>query len=216
MLGENELRGLAEHVLRQSTADETEVLILGRASRLTRFANNYIHQNVAETGVQVRVRAALGQKVGVAATDDTTPDGLGRVVERAITLARLQAPDPFYPGLPRPDGGPQPAALGYAAATAAFTPEERGREAGVICGAATAANLIGAGAFSTGEEAIAVANSHGLWRYHLGTKARLTTVVMGPSGSGWASAVDTDAANINAEGVADRAVEHRQPGSGPD
>jgi hypothetical protein len=103
MLNEKTLHALAERALALSTADETEVLLLGQATHLTRFANNYVHQNVAETNVELRVRAALGSKVGVAVTNDTTPAGLAAVVERAVTLARLQAPDPYFTGLPDPE-----------------------------------------------------------------------------------------------------------------
>ena len=43
---------------------------------LTRFANNYIHQNVEETDTSITVRAVLGKKIGVATTDVVTPEGL--------------------------------------------------------------------------------------------------------------------------------------------
>jgi predicted Zn-dependent protease len=66
--------------------------------------------------------------------------------------------------------------------------------------------LTASGAFSTGEEAAAVANSHGLWRYHLSSKASLKTVVMGDTGSGWASVISTDVADVHAEAVAAQAV----------
>ena len=46
MLGEQELKDLAARALSMSKADQTEVLIFAPHSALTRFANNYIHQNV--------------------------------------------------------------------------------------------------------------------------------------------------------------------------
>jgi PmbA protein len=207
MLDQRELRALAEQVLDLSAADETEVLLLGRATRLTRFANNYIHQNTAETGLQIRVRAALGQRVGVAATDDSTPDGLRSVVERAVGLARLQADDPYFPGLPAPDGQVLPTDLGYVTATAGYTAEERARAVAVVCSAAATAKQVSAGAFETGEQTVSVANSHGLWRYHHSTCANLSMVVMGPTGSGWGSAAASDVGEIDAQVVAGEAVQ---------
>ena len=70
MLGETRIREIADKVLRLSGADQTEVMFFGDASQLTRFANNYIHQNVAETNTQVNVRVVLGKKIGVASTND--------------------------------------------------------------------------------------------------------------------------------------------------
>ena len=43
---------------------------------MTRFANNYIHQNVAETNTQVSVRAVVGKKIGVASTNDLSDEAL--------------------------------------------------------------------------------------------------------------------------------------------
>jgi predicted Zn-dependent protease len=209
MLSEHQLQALAQRVLGLSQADETEVLLLGQISRLTRFANNTIHQNVAESNVQVRVRATVGQQVGVATTDDVTDAGLAGVAERAVALARLQTADPFFTGLPGPDGAISGALidLGYAEATARCAPEVRARAAGVICDAAERAGLIGSGAFSTVEEAVAVGNSLGLWRYHVGTTAKLNTVVMAATGSGWASATSSDVADIHPAELAHEAVD---------
>jgi predicted Zn-dependent protease len=214
MLTEHSLQALAERALGLSTADETEVLIQGQASRLTRFANNYIHQNVAETNVQVRVRAALGQKVGVAATDDVSAEGLAAAVERATGLARLQAADPYFTGLPQKDRN-LVSELGYAPATAGHTPEERARGVKAVCAAAERVGLTASGAFSADEDAVAVANSHGLWRYHRSTKASLKTVIMGESGSGWASMISADVGDIDAEAVAAQAVNIAARGQNP-
>lgn len=206
MIEENELQGLAERILALSTADETEVLLLGQVSRLTRFANSYIHQNVAEANLTARVRAAFGQKVGVASTNDLTPSGLQAASEQATALARLQTPDPYFTGLPQPDGSSLPTHLGYTPATAGFRPEERAQAVSTICNAAETAGLVASGAFNTGEDVLAVANSHGLWRYHRSTEARLNTVIMGASGSGWACAASTDVAQIDAEALAGESV----------
>ena len=51
------LLAIGERVLACSSADETEVMVQQTAERLTRFANNAIHQNVEERSTLVRVRA---------------------------------------------------------------------------------------------------------------------------------------------------------------
>ena len=81
MLGENKIREITDQVLALSKANQTEVIVSTTESALTRFANSYIHQNVAESDTQVRVRVVYGKKVGVASSNDLSPDTLKRTVE---------------------------------------------------------------------------------------------------------------------------------------
>ena len=59
MLGRKKMREIARRVLSLSAADQTEVIIMSEDSGLTRFANSYIHQNVAERNVGLRVRTVV-------------------------------------------------------------------------------------------------------------------------------------------------------------
>ncbi|MFW6437738.1 MAG: PmbA/TldA family metallopeptidase [Armatimonadota bacterium] len=99
---------ICDGALAASTAEQTEVNVLGSDSGLTRFANNHIHQSVAETDATVLVRAVNGQQVGVASTNDTSEDGLRDVAERACALAEAASPDEEFPGLPAPAEEPAP------------------------------------------------------------------------------------------------------------
>ena len=56
MLGEKRIKELTDGILARSTADQTELVVLAGDSYLTRFANSTIHQNVAETDTEVRIR----------------------------------------------------------------------------------------------------------------------------------------------------------------
>ena len=65
MPGEKALKNLADRVMAMSQADQTEVVIFAPHSALTRFANSYIHQNVEQSDVDIRVRAVVGKKIAV-------------------------------------------------------------------------------------------------------------------------------------------------------
>jgi len=182
MIGRAQTEILLKRVLSLSSADETEVVLLGLDEQLTRFANNTIHQHVAETNRYVVVRAALGRRVGVAATNDLTDTGLERSVEAAIAAARLRPEDPDFPGLPDASGVPEVA--GFDEATAGCSPVERAQAVRMVCQRAEEAGCIAAGAFRTGVHEWAVANSHGLFAYHPATESDLTTVVRTEDGSG--------------------------------
>ncbi len=59
--GEREIQRLAREVLTAVDADQSEVVVTSGTSSLTRFANNYVHQNVQETDLSVTVRAVIGE-----------------------------------------------------------------------------------------------------------------------------------------------------------
>jgi PmbA protein len=211
--GEQELQRMAREVLNAVDADQAEVLIYGGTSALTRFANNYIHQNVQETDLNVRVRAVLGKKTGVAATDAVTPEGLRAVAERAVSLAKLQQDNEHFTSLP----SPQPIAVAPEpiAATAEFSPEQRAAIVATICHAAAKANLVAAGAFRSGESETAVMNSLGVWAYHADAAADINTVIMGETSSGYSEAWTRDVSEIDGSAIAAEAIDKAQRSANP-
>lgn len=213
MLGEPEVKRIARAVLGASRADQTEVEVFANDSALTRFANNYIHQNVEQSDVDVRVRAVIGQKIGVASTNDVSDDALARVAARAYELARHQRENEDFRSLPRPQ--PVPHADAFVERTARCGPEERAAVVGQICEAAARAALTAAGAYHTTARESAVASSLGVWAYHRQTQADINTVVMSETSSGYAARASKDAADIDGEAVAQEAVDVALRGVNP-
>ncbi len=213
MLGENKIREITDQVLALSKADQTEVIVNATESALTRFANSYIHQNVAENDVQVRVRVVYGKKIGVASSNDVSPDALRRTVETARAIAQLQREDPEFQSLPAPQTIQRVEA--FVDQTASFTPEQRAHVVGVLCKKAKAQNVVAAGAFSTTATETAVANSLGVFAYHPGTFADVSTVMMTDTGSGYASFTHQDARQVNAEALANEAIDKAVRASNP-
>ena len=205
MLGRNKMHETAKRVLSLSTADQTEVIIMSEDSGLTRFANSYIHQNVAERDVGLRVRTVVGKKIGVASINDLSQEALERVVERAVTIASLQPENPDFTSLPSPL--PIAEVKAFDEATAAFSPEARAKAVGVICRQAVDNGLIASGAFTTGAGELVVANSLGVFAYHATTSADINTVVMSDDSSGYAAATAWKAGEINTEVIGREAVE---------
>ena len=80
MLTSSQAADIFERIRKHSTADEVEVLISGTDNALTRFANNVIHQNVAEENLLISVRAVFGGRTARAATNKLDDESLRRVV----------------------------------------------------------------------------------------------------------------------------------------
>ncbi|NIO69938.1 MAG: TldD/PmbA family protein [Anaerolineae bacterium] len=213
MLGEEKIREITAEVLSLSQADQTEVLVFSDDSQLTRFANSYIHQNVAERDVQVRVRAVVGKRIGVASTNDLSRESLEKVVETALEVARLQPENPDFISLPEP--APIPEVNAFSEATAGFTPEARARAVGGICRRAVENDLVASGAFSTSVQEIAVANSLGVFAYFPTTLTDLKTVIMGDDSSGYGASTAWDVEQMDAEAVGAEAVDKALRGRNP-
>lgn len=215
MLGSEKLKQLADAALGHSKAEQTEVLLHGTDSSLSRFANNTIHQNVFESNVTLRVRVLLGKRTGVAESNDISPEGVKRAVDMARAIAQSQPEAPDNP--PLPPFVPAPRVDAYVARTADYTPEARARTIAGMCKQAASQKLLAAGAFRTDAYELAVANSLGMFQFHQGTVADLHTVVMNDAGttSGYASFSAPDVRAVDADGVAraaiDKAVRSQNP-----
>ncbi len=213
MLSEDKIREITDKVLSLSQADQTEVLVFSDDSQLTRFANSYIHQNVAERDVHVRVRAVVAKRIGVASTNDLSAESLEKVVETALELARLQQENPDFVSLPEPASISEVNA--FSEGTASFTPEARARAVGDICRRAVENDLVASGAFSTSVQEIAVANSLGVFAYFPATLADLKTVIMGDDSSGYGASTAWDVEQMDAEAVGAEAVDKALQGRNP-
>ncbi|MEU1755888.1 metallopeptidase TldD-related protein [Micromonospora matsumotoense] len=79
-----------------------EVTVVRHDLALTRFANSFIHQNVAESQVTVRLRVHVDGRTAAGGGSLVGPDGLRALVGRTLAAARLCPPDPAWPGLTPP------------------------------------------------------------------------------------------------------------------
>ena len=199
--------------MEHSGADQTEVVFLGEDSGLTRFANSYIHQNVAESNVELRVRTVFGKRIGVSSTNNLAEEAVRRAVDEASRMARLQPENPDFVSLPGPQ--PVPEAAAYAESTARATPEERAGLVQVVIGEALAHGLVASGAFSTAVVETAVLNSLGVDAYCVSTVSDFNTVLMAEDGSGFAAQAAKDMAEIDGKRLAAEAVEGALRGRAP-
>ena len=94
MLTPDRIHDILSRIQKFSSADEVEAIIAGGRSALTRFANNTIHQNVAEEGYVVSVRVAFDGKTARATTNRFDDESLKRAVQSAEQIARVQESDP--------------------------------------------------------------------------------------------------------------------------
>jgi len=182
MLSKKETMKLLEEVLELSQAEQTEAVIVETDSALTRFADNIIHQNVANHDVRLMVRAVNGKRIGIAGTNRIDQEGMKEVVERATEIAEVVEDTPDFKGLPEP--GKVKEAACFDEATAECTAEERARIVERAVKIAKQNGAAAAGALSTTASALGVANSLGVRSYHAGTEASLNLTMTVGKGEG--------------------------------
>ncbi len=102
---------------------EGQVTVSRGRSGLTRFANSYIHQNVAEESVAVRLKVSLDGRVATAGTNQSDDEALDRLVDATVNAAKLRPVDPAWAGMA--PAAPAVEIEHYDEATAAADPEAR-------------------------------------------------------------------------------------------
>lgn len=204
-LSEDQVRALAARAVALTPADEAEAVVMANDSALTRFANNRIHQNVAEENTTVSVRAVLGTRTGVASTNRLDDDALKACCEAAVAAARVAPEDPAFPGLPAPE--PIERIERVCASTQAFDAEARANAAAAIIEQSRFRDLSAAGTVARVDYAVGIANSRGVDAAMAVTDVKATVLSTGTDGgSGWASWLGCDASRFAPEALGDEAA----------
>jgi len=208
-----EIFATAAGVGRSVGVRDLEVMIGAGTQALTRFANNAIHQNMAERSSYVSVRALENGRTARASTNRLDPDGIRRAVEQAIEIARSQAPDPAL--LPLAEAAEYASVERYFRRTAFVTPDERARAVCEAIRVVEAESQTAAGFYSTGESAFAILNTNGVFGYHAETMAAFSITAMAEDSSGWAKESSCDAVDLDpcqlAQTAARKAHRSRRP-----
>src|SRR5579864_2872978 len=221
MLTRDQASDIFDRIRKHTSADEVEAYFYGGHSALTRFANNVIHQNVADENYGVSIRTTFGGRTARASTNKLDEESLKRAVRASEDLAKVQHPDSDL--LPMPTAQERDAANAFKAPllsrhfaeTAAITPEERARAVAQIVGVANRHRLTTAGIYSSSEAIEGIFNSRGLTDWHTQTSAEVSITMLAGDSSGWQKANAPDVAHLDplrlAETAARKAVETAHP-----
>jgi predicted Zn-dependent protease len=81
---------------------EAEITVGVGRTALTRFANSFIHQNVAEEKQWARLKLVVDGRAATGSTNRLDRDSLVKLVDDTLESARLRPVDPDWPGLAPP------------------------------------------------------------------------------------------------------------------
>ncbi len=199
----SEMERLAARVIKFSDADETEVDIGSTVDALTRFANNTIHQNVAEQNLSISIRTVVDGRTARATTNKTDDESLRRAVAAAVRLAHNQPRNPDL--LPMLRSQKYQKVARHFAATAEATPQDRARAVTRVCKMADKTRQTAAGIFATASTQSILANSRGLFAHYEQTRAEFSVTILEDDSSGWAKANSPDVRRIDPDALAESA-----------
>lgn len=181
---------------------QAEAVFLSTRTGMSRFAASRIHQNLERREATVLFRVALDQRIGLARTTDLRRTGLESCLTRALDIARLQKPNPWFAGLPAGPGD-----LPFAESEKPIpAPAQRLALAHGLLREVTRAGLQAAGSFSTVGGELVVVNSEGRLARAPYRLAESVLIAMDGNGgndsSGYAAWAGHDPADLDPERLA--------------
>ncbi|MBX9929725.1 MAG: TldD/PmbA family protein [Gemmatimonadaceae bacterium] len=207
VLSKDECADIVSRALKASRADACRVTVSSQYQTNLRFADNQMSTSGISDDVTITVTAVVGRKRASATTNDSSPEGLARVVAQAEALARLAPDDPEL--LPELGAQQYRPVTAWFDSTAQLTAEARARAAMTALGPARSGKeFTVAGYIECSASAVAIGTSAGCFAHHRATNANYTLTVRtnDGTGSGWAAADANDWARIDFNDVSARAI----------
>jgi predicted Zn-dependent protease len=196
----------------QSADADAEVQVRSGQLALTRFANSFIHQNVAEDLRSIGLRVALDGHVASARLDGPTdPEHLERLVAGVLEAARVSPRDPDWPGLAEPVNAPD--VDHWDEETADASPEARAERVAAFVAAGN--GLETAGSVSTQGVRVAFANSAGQALTGRATVAAIDGICRTPTSDGAARHASVAIGEIDGRAAGARAAEKARTAAEP-
>jgi predicted Zn-dependent protease len=195
---------LLRHLVQESTADQTEVILLTEDSSLTRFASSAVHQHVAERNQTLILRVVLGKKIAVVTTNIFQPSSIQKLLQKANSLAKVQHPNDEFISLPGPKSIPEVDT--FSENIGLLTPHRKVKMIKNLLKQVKEKGCKASGAFSNGGVELAVINSLGVETYQKFSDLFLHLIVENEKSSGYASFVARNPDQLDVDSLAQEAI----------
>jgi len=215
MIGEKEAKKTIDIALDAAEADQIEVVVFNYDQALTRFANNYIHQNVNESNTGVSIRVAFGKKIGFASTNSLDFSKIKETVRWAEKIAQFQRENENFVAFPKVGANDYDDVSTYVRSTAQFSNIDRADAVAQIVEIAKTNCLSAFGSVSNGSSEVCIGNSLGTFAYGVCDDIFCNIVMSGKDSTGYAQSGRRDIEEMNfrslAEVAAQKAINSANP-----
>lgn len=182
-----------------------EIIASDGKSELTRFAESYIHQNVAETNLNLTVKVINEDRIGAVEMNSIDGHTILKNIEKAIEVTKITPRLDYHYQLLKPQS--YKIKSKYSKDTANFTPLNRAQLVSQLIKEVNKREYEAAGAFKTEESALMVANSEGVFVFDRETKVDFNCVITRDNSTAHASFIDSDINNFNINKITDELLE---------
>ncbi len=182
-----------------------EIIATEVKSELTRFAESYIHQNVAETNLNLTIKIINENKIGAVCMNSIDESTISKNIEKAIEVTKITPKLDYHYQLLKPQS--YKIKSKYSDKTANFTPLNRAQLVKQLIKKVNQRGYEAAGAFKTEESTLLVANSEGVFAFDQRTKVDFNCVIIRNNSTAHTSFIDSDVTNFNIEKVTDELLE---------
>lgn len=182
-----------------------EIIASDGKSELTRFAESYIHQNVAETNLNLTVKVINEDRIGAVEMNSIDGHTILKNIEKAIEVTKITPRLDYHYQLLKPQS--YKIKSKYSKDTANFTPLNRAQLVSQLIKEVNKREYEAAGAFKTEESALMVANSEGVFIFDRETKVDFNCVITRDNSTAHASFIDSDINNFNINKITDELLE---------
>ncbi|MBA7513830.1 hypothetical protein ES705_05848 [subsurface metagenome] len=172
-----------------------ETIVSGGKSELTRFAESYIHQNVAETNLNLIVKVINEDRIGAVQMNSIDDQTISKNIEKTIEVTKITPKLDYHYRLLTPQS--YKIKSKYSERTANFTPLNRAQLVKQLIKEVNKKGYEAAGAFKTEESTLLVANSEGVFAFDRETMVDFNCVITRDNSTAHASFIDSDINNFN-------------------
>lgn len=215
MIGKRKITNIADTAIQHTKAEQIEISIFNQDQALTRFANNYIHQNVNESNTVFLVRVAFGKKIGSASTNSLEPEKIKKTIGWAEEIAHFQKENKDFVTFPAVKRTAYKKIDTYSKNIARFSHTRRAQAVEEIVDIAKNNNLTAFGSVSNGTAEICVANNHGTLAYSVCGDIFCNIVMSGTNSTGYVQAGARDSDTIDFGRLAERAARKARMSADP-
>jgi predicted Zn-dependent protease len=194
-------RELVKKIKTYLKKNDFEVVVIENNNELTRFAQSYIHQNVAETDLDLTLKVINEDRISIVEMNSIDEQVLSKNIEKAIELAKISPKLDYHYQLVKPQL--YKIKSKYSEKTANFTPLKRAHLINHLIKEVNRREYEAAGAFKTEETTLLVANSEGVFAFDQGTKVDFNGVITKDNSTAYASFIDSDISNFNIKKITD-------------
>jgi len=182
-----------------------EIIASEGKSELTRFAESYIHQNVAETNLNLTVKVINEDRIGAVEMNSIDDHTISKNIEKAIEVTKITPKLDYHYRLVTPQS--YKIKSKYSKDTANFNPLNRAQLVRQLIKEVNKRGYEAAGAFKTEESTLLVANSEGVFAFDRETKVDFNCVITRDNSTAHASFIDSDINNFNINKITDELLE---------